>query len=287
MLPLEIHIDVEFARGQEFVDYCRKVSDGLSWGNIHAFKMPLIDIISRVVKEVGLTWDCLRIPDDDRRVLELIGQGDIEKVFLLDYSPNALIMKFEEWAPDFVGNEKLKEYLQAQNIHSLRDLQNIMALWHPTSPAKIARIDRYKQAKSKPHKYEFLDAVQQAVLEPNFGLIIYHEDIIKLIELATGWDPVRCAIVRREMFLMTDHVDIQKFKETVDPEMAALILAEAPHTFCKSHIHSHGRFTEATAYLKAYHRDSYLSAVAQWEQEHGLMYDDIGVRLRNVSLLQN
>jgi DNA polymerase III alpha subunit len=287
LVPPEIHIDVEFGRGQVFVDYCRKISDGLTWGSIHAFKMPLIDIINNVRARVGLTWESLRVSDDDHAVLSLIGRGDIDKIFLLDYSPNALIMKYENFLPDFVDGEKLKNYLTSQKIHSLRDVFNIIALWHPKSSEKIARLERYKQAKEERSHYSFLSAEQKAVLEPNFGVVIYHEDIIRLIELATGWDIGRCASLRRALFLRQETPDLDELRRIAKPEFVSLLCEEAPYAFCKSHTHAHCRFTEATAFLKTRYREEYLAEVARWENEHGLMYDDIGVRFNCVSLLQN
>jgi DNA-binding transcriptional MerR regulator len=151
LVPPEIHIDVEYGRGQMFVDYCRKISDGLTWGSIHAFKMPLIDIINNVRSRVGLTWDSLRVSDDDHAVLSLIARGDIDKIFLLDYSPNALVIKYAKILPDCVDGQKIKKFLTSQKIHSLRDVLNITALLYPSNLEKNTRMERYKQAKRVVH----------------------------------------------------------------------------------------------------------------------------------------
>jgi len=79
--PPDIHIDVEFDRGQPFVDYCRMVSQQLPWGQITAFKMPLPDIIQRVHQRIGEVIDYTKIADDDPVVLQNIQRGDIEKIF--------------------------------------------------------------------------------------------------------------------------------------------------------------------------------------------------------------
>ncbi len=132
-----------------------------------------------------------------------------------------------------------------------------------------------------------MNAEQQEVLEPNFGLIIYHEDIIRLIQLATGWDVGRCASLRREMFLRQETTDLDELRRIAKPEFVSLLCEEAPYAFCKSHTLAHCRFLEATAFLKAHYREEFLNEVARWETEHGLMYDDIGVRFKGVSLLQS
>ena len=58
-------------------------------------------------------------------------------------------------------------------------------------------------------------------------------------------------------------------------------------TFDKSQLYSHAQFTRQTAYLKANHRELYLSEVEKWESKFGLMYDEIGIKIKGVSILQS
>lgn len=51
------HIDVEYERGQEFVDFCREINRTLPYGEIQAFKMPLIDIVQGTHKAIGKAID--------------------------------------------------------------------------------------------------------------------------------------------------------------------------------------------------------------------------------------
>ncbi|MEZ4744030.1 MAG: MerR family transcriptional regulator [Bdellovibrionota bacterium] len=231
----DIHIDVEFEKGQPFVDYCRNRSENLTWGKITAFKMPLLDIINNVNKKLDKPIDFCSIADDDESVLKNIRSGEIEKIFLFDYSPTALVMKYENYFQDFVGIDKIKEYLTSQKIYSFRDMVNIISLWRPNHEENIARLERYKRAKVDCQSYDFLSPDLQIYLEPNFGLIIYHEDLIKIISSYTGWDFGRCSRLRRDIRLGNPNDDLELFKKLVSREVYNLVEEESPWTFCKSH----------------------------------------------------
>ncbi|HRO66922.1 MAG TPA: MerR family transcriptional regulator, partial [Pseudobdellovibrionaceae bacterium] len=58
------HIDVEYERGQEFVDYCKEMNKSLAYGEIQAFKMPLIDIVKSTHDKIGKILDYESIDDD-------------------------------------------------------------------------------------------------------------------------------------------------------------------------------------------------------------------------------
>lgn len=90
------HIDVEFDRGQEFVNFCRDVNRSLPYGEIQAFKMPLIDIVQGIHSIIEKEIDYESIDDDSDIVLSLFRNLDIKNIFQFDFSEDALVMLFEE-----------------------------------------------------------------------------------------------------------------------------------------------------------------------------------------------
>lgn len=284
----DLHIDVEFERGQDFVDYCREVSKNLSYGQINAFKMPLLNIIDNVHKKIGKVIDYNGIDDDDDLVLSDIQRGDIEKIFCLDMSPDALIMKYENIFPEYLGFEKMAHYFQSQKIHSFLDVLNIVSVWRPNDAGKIERIEAYKKAKEEGFRYDFLSPSLQEFLRPNFGRIIYHEDIIRILKEYTDWDYDKCSVFRRDAFKGEIHAqDLQDFQAQAPREIVELVLNEAPYTFCKSHIVAFSQLIKQTAVLKSLHKDTYFNEIEKWEQKFGYKWDDIGIRMKGVSLLQH
>jgi len=287
-----IHIDVEYERGQEFVDYCREITKSLNFGQIQAFKMPLLDILQNVDGRLGKEINYREIDDNADAVLNPFRKGDIEKIFLFDMSEDALIMKYENLLPEFVGLKKITEYVCSQEILNFRDVTNIAALWRPHSKIMVERLEQYKKAKKKPVSHECLDLELQKSLQANHGMIIYHEDILRILSFYTHWDLERCNRLRRDLFVLkkgmseNDIKDFQVFKKMVPAEIEQLIVSENPYSFCRPHTIAHCTFTKKTAVLKSLHKNVYYEEIEKWEQKHGFRWDDIGVHWKGVSLLQ-
>ena len=140
------HIDVEFDRGQEFVDFCRDINRKLSFGEIQAFKMPLIDIVQGVHKAIGKVIDYDAIDNNSEIVLNPFRTADIEKIFQFDFSEEALVMNFERFLPEYLGLEKMKDFLKDQVIYNFRDVINTTALWRPHCKEIVDRIELYKKS---------------------------------------------------------------------------------------------------------------------------------------------
>jgi DNA polymerase III alpha subunit len=66
-----------------------------------------------------------------------------------------------------------------------------------------------------------------------------------------------------------------------------LVVNETPWAFCKAHAMSFAQFTKQTSVLKSLHRNIYLSEIAKWEDRNGFVWDDIGMKIKGVSLLQH
>ena len=233
--PVDIHMDVEFSRGQEFVDYCEQKTKSLKWGKITAFKMPLLDIINNVHAELGEELNYSEISDDDPLVLDNIRAGEIDQIFLLDYSPDALVMKFENHFHDYVGSKKIKQFLKSQKIHTFQDVLNIIALWRPNHQEKIDRFHAYKKAKEDGFCYDFLDDSLIEILEGNFGRVIYHEEIIQIIGFYSGWNLKRANSLRRSIQFNRPSDDLREFKKVAPKKVFDLVNEEAKWSFCKAH----------------------------------------------------
>lgn len=290
-LPI-FHIDVEFERGQEFVDFCRDVNRDIPFGEIQAFKMPLIDVVQNVHKSIGKAIDYDSIEDDADIVLNPFRHADIEKIFQFDFSEDALVMNFERFLPDYLGLGKIQEYLRGQEIHSFRDVTNITALWRPHCREMVDRIRLYKEAKQEQFSYGFLSQNIESWLRPNFGTILYHEDILKIVSEYTGWDFARSNALRR-VCMKKDRVEIRnhnsdwlEFNRVAPKQVVDLVAEESKWAFCLPHAISFAKFTKQTAVLKSLHKKCYFAEIERFEQKHGFAWDDIGIRIKGVSLHQ-
>jgi hypothetical protein len=126
----------------------------------------------------------------------------------------------------------------------------------------LSRIERYKVAKTKPHTYSFLSPNLKEELKPNFGLVIYQEDIIRILKEYTNWSYDKCNQFRLNLKnKCVDASDLEEFKKSSPTEVFDLILEEIPW--------------------------AYFEEIEKWENLHGFSWSDIGIKLKGVSLLQN
>lgn len=299
-----IHLDVEFERGQEFINYCQEINTNLKFGQIQAFKMPLLDILMNVEKRIGFQLREVNFNVESDSFLDSFRNGNIEKIFLFDMSEDSLIMKLESFVPGYEGLEKLKEYLISQPIINYRDLLNICSIWRPFSTVMIDRMEKYRNSKKCHNSFDQLSSKVREVLEPNFGMILYHEDLVKIISHYTNWDYKKSNRLRFHLnqkqisqnmqlkkqfpwpIKKIDDSLIEEFKENVSDSIFQLVCDEAPYTFCLPHLLSFSYFTNVTAFLKTYHSSIYIEEIDKWESCHSYRWDDIGIKIDGISLLQ-
>lgn len=290
-LSPSFHIDVEYERGQEFVDFCREINSTLAFGEIQAFKMPLIDIVQNTHKTINQIINYDAISDDSDVALNPFKKRDFEKIFQFDFTADSLIMNFERFKPEYSGPQKVTEHFNGQKEFNFRDIMNVTALWRPHTQEIIDRIELYKKAKAKHFSYKFLNEKIKNWLAPNYGVVIYHEDIIKIISEYTGWDMARSNSLRRlcmnknaaQRQQSSDWFEFQKF---VPKEIADFVAEESKWTFCYPHAISFAKFTKQTAVLKTLHQEAYFTEIEKFEQKMGFRWDDIGIRIKGVSLHQ-
>jgi hypothetical protein len=254
--------------------------------------MPLIDIVQGVQKSIGKVINYDAIDDNSDVVLNPFRQAEIEKIFQFDFSEDALVMNFERFLPEYLGLQKMTEYLKGQKIYNFRDIINMTALWRPHCKEIAERIELYKKAKNQAFSYRFLSENIENWLKPNFGMIIYHEDLLKIISEHTGWDFARSNSLRRACMgknhseVRDQNLDWIEFKRIASKEVVELVAEESKWAFCLPHAISFAKFTKQTAVLKSLHKEVYFAEIEKFEQKHGITWDDIGIRIKGVSLHQ-
>ncbi len=65
-----------------------------------------------------------------------------------------------------------------------------------------------------------------------------------------------------------------------------LVAEESKWAFCLPHAIAFAKFTKQTAGLKTLHKAAYFGEIENFEQKHGFKWDDIGIRIKGVSLDQ-
>jgi DNA-binding transcriptional MerR regulator len=290
---LNLHIDVEFKNGKKFIDYCRSVTANLKIGKIEAFKLPIIDIIENVHKRIG-DIDYNSIDNNDPLILDQFRKGDIDRIFSFCIPGNTLVAKHfdSRYYRDGSANKMMSDYLKSQEIYNFQDLLNIEAIFRPDNldvkPFMREYMDRYPRAKKERFYYDCLSASINEYLTPNFGVIIYQEDLEYIIHEYTSWSFEKCNLFRKTLTSGKITEDQKNdFRQFANDEVLDLLIKESSVTFCKSHsLGAWPSLIKKSAVLKALHKDIYFDEIQKWEKENGYSWGDFGFIQGGISILQ-
>jgi DNA polymerase III subunit alpha len=205
-------------------------------------------IIRRVFKkEVELS----EIPNDDQKTFELLQRADTTGVFQVE-------------------SAGMKRYLKELKPTLFDDIIAMNALYRP---GPISEIPRFIEAKNHPASITYLHESLEPILQETYGVMVYQEQIIKLLQLVAGYTPgeadlVRKAIGKKKRDIM--EAEEPKFIEGCVKQgltrgdaqkLWAQIQPFADYSFNKAHATCYAQITYWTAYLKAHYPAAFMAAL--------------------------
>lgn len=213
-------------------------------------------ILSRAVKIVhevhGTHVDLLRINYEDQKVLDLFGEGDMTWVF-----------QFE--------SAGMRRYLKELKPSSFEDLIAMVSLYRPGPMQYIPEfIDRKFWRKIVEYPHPSLEEI----LKPTYGIAVYQEQIMQLVQAFAGFslgeaDILRRAIGKKKYELLMEQRG--KFISAAlgqwhDEKLAVYIFDEiiepfAGYGFNKSHAACYSMIAYQTGYMKTYYPTEFMTAL--------------------------
>ncbi len=205
-------------------------------------------IIRKVYKkEINLN----DIPNDDPKTFELLQRADTTGVFQLE-------------------SAGMKRYLKELKPTLFEDIIAMGALYRP---GPMSEIPRFIQGKNNPASISYLHESLIPILQDTYGVMVYQEQIIKLLQLVAGYSPgeadlVRKAIGKKKREIM--NAEEPKFIEgcikqglTRDgaKELWTQIQPFADYSFNKAHATCYAQIAYWTAYLKAWYPSAFMAAL--------------------------
>ncbi|HVV67352.1 MAG TPA: DNA polymerase III subunit alpha [Candidatus Saccharimonadales bacterium] len=206
----------------------------------------------RIVRRVyGKKIELGEIPNDDKKTFKLFQVGDTTGVF-----------QFE--------SAGMKRYLRELKPTEFTDLVAMNALYRP---GPMEQIPAFIKGKNSPTGVTYLHDSLKPVLEDTYGVIVYQENIIQLLQLVAGYTPgeadlVRKAIGKKKRDIMA--AEEPKFiagckKQGLNEKQAnhlwALIQPFADYSFNKAHATCYAQIAYWTAYLKANYPAAFMAAL--------------------------
>lgn len=166
-----------------------------------------------------------------------------------------------------VESEGMASLCRRLKPSSLEELAALIALYRP-GPMKLC--DDYI-ARKWGEPYTVLHESMRPILEPTYGIMVYQEQIMQIVQVVAGLtlaqaDILRRAIGKKKKELMDEQRELfiagckEKGNEQIADELWSLIEEFADYGFNKSHAMAYAMLTVETAELKAHHPVEFMTA---------------------------
>lgn len=191
------------------------------------------------------------IPNDDQKTFELFQTGNTTGVF-----------QFE--------SAGMKRYMRELQPTEFADLVAMNALYRP---GPMSEIPRFIEGKNNSQSVKYLHQSLEPILKDTYGVMVYQEQIIQLLQLVAGYsageaDLVRKAIGKKKRDIMVAEQPKfikgclkQGLSEAQANHLWAQIQPFADYSFNKAHATCYAQIAYWTAYLKAHYPDAFMAAL--------------------------
>ena len=224
----------------------------------------LDNALKLIKRRYGKEIDFNMLDENDPNVYELIQSGETVGLFQIESSGMQAL------------NEKLKP-------STFEDLVAVLALYRP-GPMESGMLDDFIERKHgrKEINYFFDEFTEplRPILEPTYGVIVYQEQVMQIVQAIGGFSLGEADLIRRAMGKKKIDYMKQKAEEFAQGavnqgldrghaiELFGLIEKFAGYGFNKSHSAAYAMITFQTAYLKYYYPEEFMAALLTSEQDN-------------------
>jgi DNA polymerase-3 subunit alpha len=201
----------------------------------------------------GTRPDALAFPLDDRPTFELLCRGETKGIFQLE-------------------SGGIRDLLQRMKPDHFLDIVAVNALYRP-GPLEGGMVDEYVAVKHGRKRAEFIHPVMQDVLAETHGVMVYQEQVMRILERLGGIE-LSSAYTCIKAISKKKHETIAAFREQFVAgaqaqglakqqagEVFGLIEKFAGYGFNKSHSTAYALLAWQTAYLKTHFATEFMAAL--------------------------
>jgi DNA polymerase-3 subunit alpha len=229
-----------------------------------------LDVIYGAIKLVkehkGVEIDWHKIDVNDQKVYEFMSSGKTIGMFQIESS----------------GMQELNRRLKPSNFE---DVIALIALYRP-GPMDSGMLDDFVDRKHGRKKIsypfegkEFPEQLKE-ILDPTYGVIVYQEQVMQIVQKIGGFSLGKSDVVRRAMGKkkleemqkykseFADGAEKQGLDRKIAEELFDLIEKFAGYGFNKSHSAAYAMITFQTAYLKTYYPAEFMASILSTERDN-------------------
>ncbi len=221
-----------------------------------------LDVIDGAIKlikrryDVDVVWH--EINENDPKVYDIIRSGNTVGMFQIESS----------------GMQDLNKRLKPD---SFEDLIAVLALYRP-GPMESGMLDSFIERKHGREAIEYTFDAMKPILENTYGVIVYQEQVMQIVQHIGGFSLGYSDIIRRAMGKKKDMaVYNAEFSEGAQKqgydykkasELFDLIEKFAGYGFNKSHSAAYAMVTFQTAWLKTYYPQEFMASLLTSEKDN-------------------
>ena len=199
----------------------------------------------------GQKMELTDIPTEDTKTFESLGRGETKNVFQME-------------------SAGMTRYLMQLRPTRVEDIYAMVALYRP---GPLEQIPYYIQGKNNPASIHYLHPILRPILEDTYGVIVYQEQIMQLLQTVADYTLGQAYIVikaisKKNKELMAENGAIFKegcrkkgISQDVADQIWELILPFAGYSFNRPHATLYGLLSYQTAWLKVNYPVEYMAAV--------------------------
>jgi DNA polymerase-3 subunit alpha len=201
-----------------------------------------------------------KIPLDDRKAFDMLSGGDTQGIF--QFENNAIQEPLRQFKPDcFTG---------------------LVLLYACNRPGLLEHLPQIIERKHKRRPVEYPLPCLEDILAETYGVIVYQEQMMFIIQRITGYSLAQADILRRIMMKKTEpHIETERerfieaavkqgFTNREAEQIFILLVSTARYAFNKSHAIAYTLISYQTAYLKANFREEFVQTFSVTEKAKSL-----------------
>lgn len=219
-----------------------------------------LTVIQKTLDLIGKDIDFNNINLDDQKVYETIQQGDTIGMFQIESS----------------GMQALNKRLKTSCFD---DLVAVLALFRP-GPMESGMLNDFIDRKHGIKKIEYMFDELAPILKNTYGVIVYQEQVMQIVQVVGGFslgeaDLIRRAMGKKDTKIMAENkakflqgATKKGFDKNKSDDLWELIVKFAGYGFNKSHSAAYAMIAFQTAYLKTYYRHEFMAALLTSEKNN-------------------
>jgi DNA polymerase-3 subunit alpha len=213
-----------------------------------------------IEKKTGKRIDFVHEDINDPKVYDYIGTGETSGLFQIESS----------------GMQELAKKLKPNGFE---DVIAMLALYRP-GPMESGMLDDFVDRKHGRAAITYMFAELEPILKPTYGVIVYQEQVMQIVQTIGGFSLGGADLVRRAMGKkIKEEMDKLKgefasgaqtkgFDRVKAEELFDLIVKFAGYGFNKSHSAAYAMITFYTSFLKCYYPTEFMAALLTLEKDN-------------------